>query len=115
MSFTARMFNNAFFLTFVKKGFVVLNGIISLMLVARYFGPAMRGEYMFIVNVVIVGTTILNLGISLIYPHFRKQDKRAKNLFVSYSFLQFFSVFAHFFADSDFHEECDFRYQCVAD
>lgn len=90
MSFAAQMFNNAFFLTFVKKGFVVLNGIISLMLVARYFGPAMRGEYMFIVNVVIVGTTILNLGISLIYPHFRKQDKRAKNLFVSYSFLQFF-------------------------
>lgn len=90
MSFASNMFNNAFFLTFVKKGFVVLNGIISLMLVARYFGPAMRGEYMFIVNVVIVGTTILNLGISLIYPHFRKQDKRAKNLFVSYSFLQFF-------------------------
>ncbi|WP_430535233.1 NeuD/PglB/VioB family sugar acetyltransferase [Listeria rocourtiae] len=90
MSFATQMFNNAFFLTFVKKGFVVLNGIISLMLVARYFGPAMRGEYMFIVNVVIVGTTILNLGISLIYPHFRKQDKRAKNLFVSYSFLQFF-------------------------
>ncbi|MBC1401791.1 NeuD/PglB/VioB family sugar acetyltransferase [Listeria booriae] len=90
MSFAARIFNNAFFLTFVKKGFVVLNGIVSLMLVARYFGPAMRGEYMFIINVVIVGTTILNLGISLIYPHFRKQDKRAKNLFVSYSFLQFF-------------------------
>lgn len=90
MSFVARIFNNAFFLTFVKKGFVVLNGIVSLMLVARYFGPAMRGEYMFIINVVIVGTTILNLGISLIYPHFRKQDKRAKNLFVSYSFLQFF-------------------------
>lgn len=90
MSFAVRIFNNAFFLTFVKKGFVVLNGIVSLMLVARYFGPAMRGEYMFIINVVIVGTTILNLGISLIYPHFRKQDKRAKNLFVSYSFLQFF-------------------------
>ncbi|MBC1551376.1 hypothetical protein HB901_01525 [Listeria booriae] len=90
MSFAARIFNNAFFLTFVKKGFVVLNGIVSLMLVARYFGPAMRGEYIFIINVVIVGTTILNLGISLIYPHFRKQDKRAKNLFVSYSFLQFF-------------------------
>ncbi|MBC2175868.1 hypothetical protein HCB27_04530 [Listeria booriae] len=90
MSFATRIFNNAFFLTFVKKGFVVLNGIVSLMLVARYFGPAMRGEYMFIINVVIVGTTILNLGISLIYPHFRKQDKRAKNLFVSYSFLQFF-------------------------
>ncbi|MBC2068146.1 NeuD/PglB/VioB family sugar acetyltransferase [Listeria booriae] len=90
MSFAMRIFNNAFFLTFVKKGFVVLNGIVSLMLVARYFGPAMRGEYMFIINVVIVGTTILNLGISLIYPHFRKQDKRAKNLFVSYSFLQFF-------------------------
>ncbi|MBC2391098.1 NeuD/PglB/VioB family sugar acetyltransferase [Listeria booriae] len=90
MSFAARIFNNAFFLTFVKKGFVVLNGVVSLMLVARYFGPAMRGEYMFIINVVIVGTTILNLGISLIYPHFRKQDKRAKNLFVSYSFLQFF-------------------------
>lgn len=93
MSFVARIFNNAFFLTFVKKGFVVLNGIVSLMLVARYFGPAMRGEYMFIINVVIVGTTILNLGISLIYPHFRKQNKRAKNLFVSYSFLQFFLYF----------------------
>lgn len=90
MMYIKKLFQNDFFLTLVKKGFVVLNGVISLMLVARYFGPAMRGEYMYVINIVIVGTTILNLGISLIYPQMRKEDPYAKKLFVSYAIIQFF-------------------------
>ncbi|WP_163655538.1 polysaccharide biosynthesis C-terminal domain-containing protein [Listeria sp. PSOL-1] len=84
-----KLLQNPFVLTTVKKGVTILSGATSLMIISRYLGPTLRGEYMYLVNMVIVLTTIFNLGISLIYPQMRKRWAHAKELFISYSILQF--------------------------
>lgn len=84
-----KIVQNPFILTAFKKGTMILSGAVSLMIISRYLGPTLRGEYMYLVNMVIVLTTIFNLGISLIYPQMRKKWQYAKELFISYSFIQF--------------------------
>lgn len=84
-----QLLKNPFILTTFKKGATILSGAVSLMIISRYLGPTLRGEYMYLVNMVIVLTTIFNLGISLIYPQMKKKWENAKELFISYSFIQF--------------------------
>lgn len=84
-----KFLHNPFILTALKKGITILSGATTLIIISRYLGPTLRGEYMYLVNTVILLTTIFNLGISLIYPQMRKKWTYAKEIFISYALMQF--------------------------
>lgn len=85
-----RLLSNPYGATILKKGIVIMTGLLSMILLTRFLGPELKGQYSYYFNIVTIGTTILNLGISLVYPEYKRKDKDYRNVFLSLSFLQFF-------------------------
>ncbi|MBC1565088.1 polysaccharide biosynthesis C-terminal domain-containing protein [Listeria booriae] len=84
-----KFLNNAYGMTIIKKGIVILAGLISMVLLTRYLGPELKGEYSYFFNIATIGTTVLNLGISLVYPEYKRKEYDYRNLFISVSIIQF--------------------------
>lgn len=77
-------------INFIKKIVTILSGVIFLILMTRYLGLELRGEYAYIINYVNIITTVLNLGISLVLPSFiRNKSEFNYNDFASFSIYQF--------------------------
>lgn len=84
------LLENPYMSTILKKGIVIFTGLLSMILLTRFLGPELKGEYSYYFNIVTIGTTVLNLGISLVYPEYKRKKVDYKNVFLTLSFLQFF-------------------------
>ncbi|MCX7748013.1 MAG: polysaccharide biosynthesis C-terminal domain-containing protein [Clostridia bacterium] len=85
-----RLFRNSFILSFTTKFSIAFFGLIETIVVARYLGSALRGEYAFIFNTVNIFAIILNLGVYQTYPYFkRKGENNIKEKIYAVVFIQF--------------------------
>lgn len=91
------LLGNPYITTLLKKFIVIITGILSMILLTRFLGPQLKGEYSYYFNFVTIGGTVLNLGISLIYPEYKRKKVNYKNIFISLSLIQFFTYFAFCF------------------
>ncbi|MBC1888828.1 oligosaccharide flippase family protein [Listeria booriae] len=80
---------NVYGITIIKKGIVIISGLLSMILLTRFLGPELKGEYSYLFNLVTIGMTILNLGISLVYPEYKRREREYRNVFITLSLLQF--------------------------
>ncbi len=79
--------------TAIKKVAVVVFGFASAALIARFLGPAGRGEYALIVNWAAILTVVLNFGISSSYQNARRAaGPEIINIFVAYSLVLFLAL-----------------------
>lgn len=96
-----KILNNDYILSFVKKLINIFLGFFTLIFLNRYLGVILKGEYTYILNYTTIISTILQLGISSIYPKFKR--KRLENcyevfmslsiiLFVLYLFISIFLI-----------------------
>lgn len=86
-----KILNSNIGINFLKKIATILSGLIFLILMTRYLGPQLRGEYAYIMNFVNILATIFNLGISLVLSNFiRNKSDFNFNDFASFSIYQFF-------------------------
>ncbi len=81
---------NAYGVTMIKKGIVIVTGLLSMIFLTRFLGPELKGEYSYLFNLVTIGTTVLNLGISLVYPEYKRRPRDYRNVFITLSLLQYF-------------------------
>ncbi|EUJ40212.1 hypothetical protein PWEIH_04743 [Listeria weihenstephanensis FSL R9-0317] len=80
---------NAYGITIIKKGIVIITGLLAMILLTRFLGPELKGEYSYLFNLVTIGMTILNLGISLVYPEYKRKGRDYRNVFITLSLIQF--------------------------
>jgi O-antigen/teichoic acid export membrane protein len=91
-----KLFKNQYIFSMFSKFSLAFLGLINSILINRYLGPALKGEYAFILNSVNILVLILNLGIYQSYPFFKRQnieglkEKYINN--VSFQFALYFSI-----------------------
>lgn len=84
------IFRSDFTFNAIKKMSTIVSGLLGVILLTRYLGPELRGEYAYFYNSVNILTTVFNLGISLVFPHYMRHNKGlSKDDFVSISLIQF--------------------------
>lgn len=82
---------NTYLLSFLKKLNTILFGLLAVSLLSRTMGPTVKGEYDYYMNLITIFNVILNLGISSIYPNFKRKKKEwVFSTFFFISILQFF-------------------------
>lgn len=87
----SKLLNNDYILSMISKAFNIVFGFFSLILLNRYLGTYIKGEYSTIINYVSIISSIFQLGISIIYSRFkRKNISNCYYIFTSLSILQFF-------------------------
>lgn len=90
MNFIKKIISNIYMISIFKKMNVILFGIFSTALLNRYLGPTNKGEYAYILSVVNIMIVLLNFGINLTYPNFkRRQDKNYLPIFQALSIFEF--------------------------
>lgn len=81
---------NIYVLSVIKKVNTIIFGLLATIFINRLLGPALKGDYEYINNVVTILITVLNLGISLVLPNYaRKKNKWTFSTFYVLSFAQF--------------------------
>ncbi|WP_176461777.1 oligosaccharide flippase family protein [Anaeromicrobium sediminis] len=65
--------NNIYAISAIKKLWSIIFGFGATVLITRYLGPTLKGEYSYILNIVSIVFVILNLGIANIYPNYRRK------------------------------------------
>lgn len=84
------MLKNEYLISCIKKFNTVFWGMISIILLNRYLGPELKGEYAYVTNLLSILMVILGFGISTIYPVYkRKDDKKYFRIFVKLVIIQF--------------------------
>jgi O-antigen/teichoic acid export membrane protein len=85
-----KLFNNQYVFSLLTKLCMVFFGLLSSVFINRFLGPALKGEYAYILNIVNILTLILNLGIYQSYPFFkRKSIEGIKDKYIQIFFAQF--------------------------
>lgn len=67
------MLKNTYLISLTKKFLTVLFGMVSVIFLNRYLGPDLKGEYTYIINILSIVVVVLGLGISTIYPYYRRR------------------------------------------
>lgn len=81
--------NNDYILSLCSKLFIMVFGFVSLIFLNRYLGADLKGEYSSLLNYVTIISAILQFGISLVYPRFkRKRIEDCYYIFISLSIIQ---------------------------
>jgi len=82
---------NQYFNSLISKFTVAFFGILNSILISRSLGPALKGEYAYILNIANLAVVILNLGIYQSYPYYKRQAKQPNILaqYVNNIFFQF--------------------------
>lgn len=109
MNIINKVFSNKTFILYKKsiisKLIVVFIGVLNSVLINRYLGVTLRGEYTTILNAANLVQLVLNLGIGSVYPAFKKRNvKNIKSIFANIIFIQFalytsFILFLFLFSD----------------
>lgn len=85
-----KLFKNAYFLTLLVKVASLCMAIISGALLARFMGPALKGQLASLESVTQVISVILNFGIYHLYPKMIKDSlENARQKFIDIFFFQF--------------------------
>lgn len=85
-----KLLKNQYIFSLITKGTLILFGIFNTVFINRYLGPALKGEYAYILNIVNIIVLILNLGIYQSYPFFkRKIGDDIKNKYFNIAIFQF--------------------------
>ena len=85
-----KLLNNDFILSIICKGANILFGFVTLILLNRYLGATLKGEYTYIINYTTIISAIFQLGISSVYSKFkRKKIDNCFEIFISLSLIQF--------------------------
>jgi O-antigen/teichoic acid export membrane protein len=67
-----KIFNNLYILTSIKKIILAIFNFINLILISRILGPSLKGEYSTVINYVSMLIVVFNFGLTIIYPHIKK-------------------------------------------
>ena len=79
-----------YLLSIIKKVNTVFFGLIATFLLHRIFNPAIKGEYEYINNIIVMLTAVLNMGVSLVLPNYvRKNYKWTLSTFYVLCLVQF--------------------------
>ncbi len=82
---------NKYITTVGTKVFLTLLNVTSSILINRYLGPSIKGEYVYILNIINITSLVLNLGLYQSYPFFKREGiLNVQNKFVTNVFIQFF-------------------------
>jgi O-antigen/teichoic acid export membrane protein len=85
-----RLFKNQYVVSLCNQGFHVVMGMINSILINRFLGPSLKGEYAYILNMVNISVLVMNFGMYESYPFYRR--KKMSNIREKYKdifFLQF--------------------------
>lgn len=69
-----KIMSSRYFYSLLNKGFHILFGFIITVIVNRFLGAELRGEYAFIFNVISIIVIIGNLGIYQSYPFYKRKN-----------------------------------------
>ncbi|KRE57653.1 lipid II flippase MurJ [Paenibacillus sp. Soil750] len=106
---TVRLFHTSI----LTKLLIVSIGVINSVLINRYLGVELRGEYTTTLNIANLLQLILNLGIGSIYPAFkRKNIENVKDMFFALIIFQFIIYLIIFLALITF-VEVNFKYELI--
>ena len=84
-----KLFRSDYILSLCSKFFIMFFGFISLIFLNRFLGADLKGEYSSLLNYVTIISAVLQFGISLVYPRFkRKNIKNCYYTFISLSIIQ---------------------------
>ena len=85
-----KLLNNDFTLSIIKKTSNIVFGFLTLILLNRYLGVTLKGEYTYIINYTVIIAAILEVGISNVYGIFkRKKIENCFEIFMSLTIIQF--------------------------
>ena len=85
-----KLLNNDFTLSIIKKTSNIVFGFLTLILLNRYLGVTLKGEYTYIINYTVIISVILEVGISNVYGIFkRKKIENCFEIFISLTIIQF--------------------------
>ncbi len=85
-----RIIKNPYISTMITKLFFVLLGLVNAVLINRYLGPTLKGQYSVILNSVNLVVLVLNLGIYQSYPYIKKKygNDNLKDQYINIVFFQ---------------------------
>lgn len=87
-----RMFiKNKYIFSLLTNFILVTLGVLSSVLINRFLGPTLKGEYAYVLNIINLLVLILNLGIYQSYPYNKRQAELSdlKNRYFSIAIIQF--------------------------
>ncbi|GIP16506.1 flippase [Paenibacillus montaniterrae] len=89
-----KLLKNDYISTIISRIILIASGLISSVIINRYLGPELKGEYTFILNAVSIISLVLNLGIGQSYSYFsRNYGSSVKQVFVNIFYIQFILYF----------------------
>lgn len=75
---------------FVIKVLMFLMTLINTVIINRYLGPILKGEYVYYLNIINIAVIIMNLGVYQAYPNFKKNRvENVKNIFLDLTVILF--------------------------
>ncbi|MBS7528098.1 polysaccharide biosynthesis C-terminal domain-containing protein [Fusibacter paucivorans] len=75
---------------FAIKALMFLMTLLNTIIINRYLGPVLKGEYAYYLNVINIAVIILNLGVYQAYPNFKKNKiENVKNAFLNLTIVLF--------------------------
>lgn len=84
--------NNSYVISAISKISIIFFSFISSVIISRYLGPNLKGQYSYILNYVTIISLILNLGVGQSYTYFLKTNGEGiKQEFVNLYYIQFVS------------------------
>ena len=85
-----RIFSSTYSYSFFSKGIHIVLGLVGTIIINRFLGTELKGEYAYIVNIITILFTIFNLGIYQSYPfNKRKKLENIKFLYTNLIIKQF--------------------------
>ena len=90
-----KILSNNYFVSLVSKIITTLIAVLNSIMINRYLGPTLKGEYTVIINTIAILVLVLNLSIYQTYPIFKKKElENVKNIFLNNIFLLFVIMFS---------------------
>ncbi|WP_165835483.1 polysaccharide biosynthesis C-terminal domain-containing protein [Ruminiclostridium sufflavum] len=84
-----RILRNQYLYSVFTKLMTAFLGVLNMVFINRLLGPALRGEYIYILNIANLVTMFLNLGIYQSYPLFKRRDiPELQTKYINNVFLQ---------------------------
>lgn len=85
-----KLAENEYILSVMSKGANIINGMLASVIVNRYLGVSLKGEYAYLLNIVNTIVLIANLGFYQSYPYWsRRHGGTAKQKYLDIFFVQF--------------------------
>lgn len=80
-----------YFIAIVSKMIKVMCGLITSVIINRYLGTTLKGEYAYFINIINITVVLGNLGFQQSYPYQKKCGMKEQcNKYVTLFFMQFF-------------------------